>query len=146
MEVATMLSYPTFGIRTKPESPTGKQTIPNGTQPYQWISVLRGYRHRWTQVCKFFFKRLFPRRTKTCCTIQGNDRQRSERNQNLCWHWDGIHGAKFELEALIRSIKMGASFNETTVLRPQQPSFEKVAALVFHSTNLTTDGNRLFFW
>ena len=33
----------------------------------------------------------------------------------------------------------------TIVLRPKQPSFEKNTPLVFHSTNLTTDGSRLFF-
>ena len=33
----------------------------------------------------------------------------------------------------------------TMVLDPQQPSFEKMAASVFHSTNLTADGSRLFF-
>ena len=34
----------------------------------------------------------------------------------------------------------------TIVLGPQQPSIEKIATLVFHSTNMTTDGSRLFFW
>ena len=33
----------------------------------------------------------------------------------------------------------------TIVLGPQQPSIEKIATLVFHSTNLTTDVSRLFF-
>ena len=33
----------------------------------------------------------------------------------------------------------------TIVLGPQQPSIEKIAHLVYHSTNLTTDGSRLFF-
>ena len=32
----------------------------------------------------------------------------------------------------------------TTVLSPKQPSFEKIADLVFHSTKLTTDGSRFF--
>ena len=32
----------------------------------------------------------------------------------------------------------------TIVLGSEQPSLEKVAPLVFHSTNLTTDGSRLF--
>ena len=34
----------------------------------------------------------------------------------------------------------------TIVLSPKQPSFEKIVALVFHSTNLTIDGSRLLFW
>ena len=33
----------------------------------------------------------------------------------------------------------------TMVLDPQQPSFEEMAASVFHSTNLTADRSRLFF-
>ena len=33
----------------------------------------------------------------------------------------------------------------TIVLDPQQPPFEKMAASVFHSTNVTADGIRLFF-
>ena len=33
----------------------------------------------------------------------------------------------------------------TIVLGNQQPSIEKIAPLVFHSTTLTTDGSRLFF-
>ena len=33
----------------------------------------------------------------------------------------------------------------TIVLDPQQPSFEKMAASVFHSTNLTAEGSRQFF-
>ena len=32
----------------------------------------------------------------------------------------------------------------TIVLDPQQPSFEKMAASVFHSTNLTAEGSRQF--
>ena len=32
----------------------------------------------------------------------------------------------------------------TIVLDPQQPSFQKMAASVFHSTNLTADGSRQF--
>ena len=32
------------------------------------------------------------------------------------------------------------------VLDPQQLSFEKMASSVFHSTNLTTNGSRQFFW
>ena len=35
--------------------------------------------------------------------------------------------------------------SRTIVLDPQQPPFEKMAASVFHSTNLTADGSRLFF-
>ena len=34
----------------------------------------------------------------------------------------------------------------TIVLSPKQPSFEKIVALVFHSTNWTTDGSTMFFW
>ena len=33
----------------------------------------------------------------------------------------------------------------TIVLGPQQPSTQEIAHLVFHSTNVTTDGSRLFF-
>ena len=39
-------------------------------------------------------------------------------------------------------IKFGGYW--TIVLGSKQPSFEKIAALVFHSINLTTDGSRLF--
>ena len=34
----------------------------------------------------------------------------------------------------------------TIVLGRQESSIEKMAALMFPSTNLTTDGSRLFFW
>ena len=43
-----------------------------------------------------------------------------------------------------RTLRFGSY--RTIVLGPKQPSFEKIAALLFHSTNLTTDGSRLFMW
>ena len=42
-----------------------------------------------------------------------------------------------------RALRFGTY--RTIVLGPKQPSFEKNTPLVFHSTNLTTDGSRLFF-
>ena len=41
-----------------------------------------------------------------------------------------------------RTLRFGSY--RTKVLGPQQPSLEKIAASVFHSTNLTADGSRLF--
>ena len=45
-------------------------------------------------------------------------------------------------QIIIRSLSFGTY--RTIVLGRQQPTFEKDAPLVFHSTNLTTVGSRLF--
>ena len=42
-----------------------------------------------------------------------------------------------------RALRFGTY--RTIVLGPKQPSFEKKTPLVFHSTNLTTNGSRVFF-
>ena len=47
--------------------------------------------------------------------------------------------------AAIFTKKLRFGTYRTIVLGPQQPSIEKIASLVFHSTNLTTDENRMFF-
>ena len=39
----------------------------------------------------------------------------------------------------------GLGSDRTIISNPKQPSFVKIAALVFHSTNWTTDGSILFF-
>ena len=47
-----------------------------------------------------------------------------------------------KLPAAMFTKRLRFGSNQTIVLSPKQPSFERIAALVFHSTNVTTDGER----
>ena len=42
-----------------------------------------------------------------------------------------------------RTLRFGTY--RTIVSKPENPLFEKITALVFNSTNWTTDGSRMFF-
>ena len=72
------------------------------------------------------------------------------KNTVLCL--DRFFGLKNRRKTSVILVSVGPKFTRslrfgtyrTIVLGPQQPSIEKIASLVFHSTNLTTDGSTLF--